>query len=192
VNPRLRVAKAACLGCLGIGLIGSAPACSDSATGKSTQISVTSTETAGSQPPVAPRALPGESVEDAYDRLLDLCMDAYGEKDYISSPDKPNQRAYNDGKPSTQKHHEECQAKAKTGLPTTSSAATEASYGVAVKFVECMRTAGFDMGQTVSFEEFRVAQGDVVLSANWTAASGSPRFGESMAKCDLASRPGGN
>jgi hypothetical protein len=133
---------------------------------------------------VSLQALPGESVEAAYQRVLNGCMDGVGEAPVQTFED--GARAYNQSK-----NLEVCEAKAQaTALQIAPKVDLQAAYSTSVRFVQCLRDGGFDMGVTVSNDEFVNSGGAVTLASNWNRVAQLDGFADQMQRCDLATRPG--
>lgn len=133
---------------------------------------------------VSLQALPGESVEAAYQRVLNGCMDGVGEAPVQTFAD--GDRAYNQSK-----NLEDCLKKARAAaLPITPKVDLPAAYLTAVSFIQCLRDGGFDMGLTVSKDEFVNSGGGVTLASNWDRVAQLDGFADQMQRCDLATRPG--
>jgi hypothetical protein len=129
-------------------------------------------------------ALPGETIEQVFTRVLDSCMDSYGVK---SNPPGPGEiaRGYIEADPLTAAHIDECLAKANAAnAPMLPPIDYDVAYPAIVKMIQCLRDAGFQMGVTVSKDEYVAKRTNVDAASEWTVVNQLPTFGNAMAKCE--------
>ena len=135
--------------------------------------------------------LPGESLSAFWQRNYYACMDERGEDTYVTLPagDATGPsflvRGYDETRPATKKDSDECseQAKRLAPAPVLTRAQLESGYRQIAKQVQCLRDAGFDMGVTVSLEDFLAKAGDVEESSRYAAQNPGPAFSDAEWNC---------
>lgn len=120
--------------------------------------------------------LPGESVDDAYERLLNSCMEQYGFSYTFSNiivDNVPRTYRVYDGDPDVQARHQECMALAAQGAGGRKLSPEElkGNWEFQTALWTCLAGRGYDVGTLVSLEEFVAAGGAV------DAASKASDFG---------------
>jgi hypothetical protein len=158
-------------------------------TGCSSSPSLTSSSSRSVGPSVQ-STLPGESVEDAFERTLYACMDSFGEIDYEESKSVSNgvprtTRGYHLTNSVSKGHHTDCMSRAERamGAPEPTSQDWIAAHANVARIVECLRGRGFDMGTTVSLQAFEAARGDIAFSSSWPALSQQQDFEPAFEMC---------
>jgi hypothetical protein len=92
--------------------------------------------------------------------------------------------------PKIKKDYDECASTAEAvAAPKLTTADLEASYLGASAFIQCLRSAGFDMGLMVSMAEYVNTAGKANLASRWNEVSQLDGFADQMTQCDLATRP---
>ena len=134
----------------------------------------------------SPSTLPGEPLDVAFRRLLYACMDAFGETNFQVVMNEGNGvryegRSYSIESQQSQAHHAECVDRARRAVPppTLTREQLGAAYGQMAKVMDCIRKAGFDIGTTVSLEEFIAKAGDVPYTSRYDPSG----FGPDLARC---------
>lgn len=134
--------------------------------------------------------LPGESIDDAYQRLLNACMDVYGFAYTITYPVGDNGpfafRVYA-GDPVVLARQRECLAQAAqgAGIRKLSALELEENWKFQTALWACIAGKGYDVGTPVSLEEFIAAGGvvDVVSKVNDFGGLDQPNAGADMQAC---------
>jgi len=135
--------------------------------------------------------LPGESINDALERLTNACMDVLGYPYTITYPVGDNGpfafRVYS-ADPVVQARHRECLDRAAlgAGIRKLSALELEENWRFQTAVWTCIAGKGYDVGTPVSLEEFIAAGGvvDVVSKVNNFGGLDQPNAGADMQACE--------
>jgi hypothetical protein len=138
--------------------------------------------------------LPGEDLSVTYTRVLDACMDGYSAPftltESIDNGVRETARSYDIEIAVNKEHLDECSAKALQAapLPVLSEADYVKAWESTRELIECLSSAGFDMGTLISLEALKNPVASQ-LSSKWDSAQRQPGFPEQFNRCSSASRP---
>ena len=136
--------------------------------------------------------MPGESINDALQRLTNACMDVLGYPYTITYPVGDNGpfafRVYA-ADPVVQARHSECLDRAAlgAGIRKLSALELEENWRFQTAVWACIAGRGYDVGTPVSLEEFVAAGGvvDVVSKVNNFGGLDQPNAGADMQACEV-------
>ena len=136
--------------------------------------------------------MPGESINDALQRLTNACMDVLGYPYTITYPVGDNGpfafRVYS-ADPVVQERHRECLERAAqgAGIRKLSALELEENWRFQTAVWACIAGKGYDVGTPVSLEEFIAAGGvvDVVSKVNNFGGVDQPNAGADMQACEV-------
>jgi hypothetical protein len=134
--------------------------------------------------------LPGESINDAYQRLINSCMDRYDFPYTITYPVGDNGpfpfRVYG-ADPAIQARQRACMAQAAqgAGIRKLTPSELEENWKFETALWACLAGKGYDVGTPVSLEEFVAAGGavDPVSKASEFGGSDQPHADADMQAC---------
>jgi hypothetical protein len=134
--------------------------------------------------------LPGESINDAYQRLITACMDPYGfpyTVTNIIADNVPGTFRVYAADPVVQARVRECMAQAAqgAGIRKLSASELEANWKFQTALWACLAAKGYDVGTPVSLEEYIAAGGavDAVSKQSDFGGSDQPQAAADMDAC---------
>jgi hypothetical protein len=134
--------------------------------------------------------LPGESINDAYQRLITACMDPYGfpyTVTNIIADNVPQTFRVYEGDPVVQARVRECMARAAqgAGIRKLSASELEANWKFQSALWACLAGKGYDVGTPVSLEAYIAAGGviDAASKASDFGGSDQPGADADMQAC---------